>query len=137
MIKIIVLLKKRSDLTMAQFREHYERSHAVLAMRHFGHLWVEYRRNYPVSSGSFSAADPDHVPDPANDNLVEYDAVTEIVMRDQAAFDEMLRILNEPETRLMFSEDEARFTDRERSRFTICEVVQSQAYIQWTADTVA
>lgn len=130
MIKLIVMLKKRPDLTTAQFRAHYENSHAVLAMRYFGHLWVEYRRNYPVSSVNFSAMDAGRNPRP-DDHRIEFDAVTEIVMPDQAAFDEMLRLLNEPETRRLFSEDEMRFADRDASRFTVCEVMQSQAYIQW------
>jgi hypothetical protein len=131
MIKLVILLKKRADLTMEQFRHHYETSHAYHAMRHFGHLWVEYRRNYPVSSSSFAAADEGAEIDPSEDAVPAFDAVTEIVLRDQAAFDEFLRLLAVPETRRFFSEDEARFTDRKRSRFMVCDVVQSQAWIQW------
>lgn len=129
MIKIVVLLKKREGMTAAEFRHHYETRHAVLAMRHFGHLWVEYRRNYPISSASFES----HAEDAEVAATPEYDAVTEIVMRDQAAFDEFLRLLAVPETRKLFSDDEARFADRRRSKFTVCEVVQSQAYIAWPA----
>jgi EthD domain len=128
MIKLVIMLKKKAGLTTEQFRQHYENSHAVYAMRYFGHLWVEYRRNYPIQSSSFAAhADDDSTS--AGENA--YDAITEIVMRDQAAFDEMLRILSEPETRKLFSEDEERFTDRNLSRFTVCDVVQSGAYINW------
>lgn len=131
MIKLVILLKKRSDLSTEQFRHHYETSHAVHAMRHFGHLWLEYRRNYPIASSSFAAADVDSDIDPVTDSVPEYDAVTEIVMRNQAAFDEFMRLLAVPETRRLFSEDEVRFTDRKRSKFTVCEVVQSQAHIHW------
>jgi hypothetical protein len=126
MIKLVILLKKRADMTTEQFRHHYETSHAYRAMRHFGHLFVEYRRNYPVSSSSFDAADQNADIDPAVDSVPEYDAVTEIVLQDQEAFDEFLRLLAVPETRRFFSEDEARFTDRRRSKFTVCEVVQSK-----------
>ena len=126
MIKLVILLKKRSDVTTEQFRHHYETSHAYHAMRHFGHLFVEYRRNYPISSSSFAAADERADIDPAVDSVPEFDAVTEIVLQDQAAFDEFLRLLAVPETRRFFSEDEARFTDRVRSKFTVCEVVQSK-----------
>jgi hypothetical protein len=131
MIKLMILLKKRADLTVDQFRHHYETSHARHAMRHFGHLWVEYRRNYPVSSSSFAAVDEGADVDPALDAVPDFDAVTEIVLRDQPAFDEFLRLLAVPETRRLFSEDEARFTDRKRSKFMVCDVVQSQAWIQW------
>jgi len=126
MIKLVVLLKRRADLTTEQFRHHYETSHAVLAMRYFGHLLVEYRRNYPISSSSFAAGDAENDLDPAVDSIPEFDAVTEIVMPDRAAFDEFLRILGDPPIRRLFSEDEARFTDRKRSRFTVCEVVLSK-----------
>jgi hypothetical protein len=126
MLKLVILLKKRADVTTEQFRHHYESSHAYHAMRHFGHLFVEYRRNYPISSSSFAAADEHSDIDPAVDSVPEYDAVTEIVLQDQAAFDEFLRLLAVPETRRFFSEDEARFTDRRRSKFTVCEVVQSK-----------
>ena len=126
MIKLVILLKKRSEVTTEQFRHHYETSHAYHAMRHFGHLFVEYRRNYPISSSSFAAADEGADIDPAVDSVPEFDAVTEIVLQDQAAFDEFLRLLAVPETRRFFSEDEARFTDRRRSKFTVCDVVQSK-----------
>ena len=126
MIKLVILLKKRADVTTEQFRHHYETSHAYHAIRCFGHLFVEYRRNYPISSSSFAAADEASDIDPAVDSVPEFDAVTEIVLQDQAAFDEFLRLLAVPETRRFFSEDEARFTDRRRSKFTVCEVIQSK-----------
>jgi hypothetical protein len=135
MIKLVILLKKREGMTSEQFRQHYENSHAYHAVRHFGHLWVEYRRNYPLSSSSFAAADG--AIDSAVDSVPDYDAVTEIVLRDQAALDEFLRLLSMPETRAFFSEDEARFTDRERSKFMVCDVVQSGAHIQWPASKPA
>jgi hypothetical protein len=45
MIKLVILLRKRADLTTEPFRHRHETSHARQALRHFGRLWVEYYRN--------------------------------------------------------------------------------------------
>ncbi len=46
MYKIIHLIKRKSHLTHDQFRKHFERSHAAMAIKYCGHLFSEYRRNY-------------------------------------------------------------------------------------------
>ncbi|RJG03174.1 EthD domain-containing protein [Noviherbaspirillum sedimenti] len=116
MIKFIVMLKKRADLTTEQFRDYYESTHAVHAVDKLGHLWAEYRRNYPLQSFSMASGEP---------AAFEYDAITEIVFKDQAAFDEMMRITSEPETKRFFAEDEAKFLDRDACRHLICNVAHS------------
>lgn len=116
MIKFIVMLKKRADLTTEQFRDYYEGTHAVHAVRVFGHFWVEYRRNYPLQTFSMASGEP---------ATREYDAITEMTFKDQAAFDEMMRLVSVPETRQFFAEDEAKFLDREACRHVICDVAQS------------
>lgn len=116
MIKFIVMLKKRADLTTEQFREYYESTHAVHAVRVLGHLWSEYRRNYPLQTVSMASGEP---------AAFEYDAITEIIFKDQAALDEMIRITSEPEIRRFFAEDEAKFLDRHACRHVIADVAQS------------
>jgi hypothetical protein len=46
MYKVIHLIKRKSHLTHEQFREHFERSPAAMALKYCGHLFSEYRRNY-------------------------------------------------------------------------------------------
>ena len=119
MIKIVVLIKKRADMTTEQFRAYYEDSHTAHALRHLGHLFVEYRRNYPV----FTARVDGKNVEGSTDRLA-YDVITEIVLRDQAALDEYFRILNQPDVSKFLNEDVEKFADSAASWFTICEVEQ-------------
>ena len=41
MYKVIHLVKRKSHLTHEQFREHFERSHAAMALKFCGHLFSE------------------------------------------------------------------------------------------------
>ena len=131
MIKIIALIKKRADLTAEQFRSHYENNHVNYGMRFFGHLFAEYRRNYPVSVTSFTARDEGKSQNSSEEGGCGYDVVTEIVLKDQLAVEELIKILDQPEVSKFLAEDEARFCDRAASKFVVCDVEQSLAYIQW------
>ena len=51
-IKVIAMVKRRPDLTPAQFRDGYENSHSRIAVELFGHLWLDYRRNYLTAGRS-------------------------------------------------------------------------------------
>lgn len=51
MYKVMWLMKRKAHLTHEEFREHFERSHAPMAQKFAGHLFAEYRRNYPCRSG--------------------------------------------------------------------------------------
>ena len=61
------------------------------------------------------------------ENSVEdsYDAVTEIWFRDQAAVDEMARIINIPENNRLILEDEEKFQDRLKTRLLMVEEVDN------------
>ena len=52
-IKVIVMLKRKPGLSPEEFRHKYETGHAPLAVKLFGHLWTEYRRNYLGAANSF------------------------------------------------------------------------------------
>ena len=41
MYKVIHLVKRKSHMTHEQFREHFERSHAAMALKFCGHLFSE------------------------------------------------------------------------------------------------
>ena len=50
MYKVMWLLKRKAGISHAQFREHYENSHAKLAHKYIGHLMLEYKRNYKTET---------------------------------------------------------------------------------------
>ena len=46
MYKVLHFIKRKPHMTHEQFKEHFERSHAAMALKFCGHLFSEYRRNY-------------------------------------------------------------------------------------------
>ena len=121
MKKFIFLAKRREGMTHEQFREHYENSHAQLALKHFGKLLINYRRNYvrhvsgiPTPTGAPSVA-PDF----------DYDVITEFTLIDDAAHAEWERLVGDPELSLILAEDEARFIDRKDFLMIDCEEVDT------------
>lgn len=100
---VFVLLKRKPGMSFAEFREHYEGSHAKLGEKYFGHLFKSYRRHYiPAGTRLSDGA--------AVENA--YDCLTELVFREPGGYDELKRIAGDPEVRRVLVEDEARFLDR-------------------------
>jgi len=128
MIAMILLLKRKPGMTREQFRQHYETSHVMLAKKHVGHLFHDYRRHYV---GDVIAMRGEEVVV----NGVEegaYDVITKIVFRDQAALDEFWRIYAIPEVFAELRADEQAFLDMPTMRVNICEEVRT-----WTAADLA
>ena len=126
MVTMILLLKRRSDMTHEEFRHYYENGHAMMAKKYFGHLFMDYRRHYvqrtrgsrnPDESGALRTREED-----------SYDAITKFDFKDQAGLDEFDRIASLPEVAVDLRQDEANFLDREAIRVSICEEVRT-----WTA----
>ena len=124
MYKVLWLLRRKPGISHAQFREHYENSHAMLAHEYIGHLMLDYKRNYktetwgggvPTESGggAFGPVDWD------------YDCVTEWVMPDEAAFDQINRIFADPVIGKIFHDDEENFLDRGSVMLIKCEMVDT------------
>lgn len=123
MFKVMWLLKRKPGITHEQFRTHYERSHVVMAHKYIGHLLVEYKRNYKTETwgggvpteqgGGFGPVD------------WPYDCVTEWVMPDEAAFNEINRIFADPVIGKKFHDDEEHFLDREAVLLIKCDVVDT------------
>ncbi|MGQ2933590.1 MAG: EthD domain-containing protein [Sphingopyxis sp.] len=107
--KVISLLKARADISRADFIEYYETRHAPLVRELMPNI-IGYRRNYVQADGgiAFELA-------PAFD----YDAITEILFRDRAAYDEALAVLMSPANAARMAEDEERFLDRNRTRMVV------------------
>lgn len=121
-IKILWMLKRKPGITPAQFREHYERSHAAIARKYVGHLLMSYTRNYQTEAWGGTATDPAGF----RQRPFDYDCITELIVADEATVDEMGRIFSEPEASAALIEDELKFLDREATVMLRCEAVVDQ-----------
>jgi EthD domain len=115
--KMIILIKKKKGMSREDFIHHYETSHSVIGRRLLGHLWTKYVRNYPLSLMEYQP----------EENSVDdsYDAVTEIWFKDEAAIEEMARIINIPENNKIILEDEEKFQERKLTRLLMVEEVDT------------
>lgn len=114
-MKVMLLLKRKAGLTPQQFRDYYETSHVALAHKYLGHLFQDYRRNYAQPIGEQLG----EAPNPAVSDS-PYDAITEIWLKDAAAWDEMQRITADPVIGKIFMDDEENFLDRPALRIFPC-----------------
>ena len=115
MFKIMWLLKRKPGISFEQFRDHYEASHSVLGQKYFGHLIHSYQRNYDLGAQS-------EKPGPKSSG---YDCITEWVLPDEEALDELFRLLVDPEIGPIFREDEAKFLDSSETRLVRCDPVDT------------
>ncbi|MGN7931732.1 EthD domain-containing protein [Sphingopyxis sp. 22461] len=121
-MKIIVTIQRKPGMTSAAFRDHYERSHVALAHKYLGHLFTDYRRNYVLQE------DEDGTPSPSNSDAT-CDVVTEIWLRDEAAWTEFRQILADPEIGAIFREDETHFMLQSQLTVFPVEEVRSPAEV--------
>lgn len=117
-IKIIVMVRRKPGLTPQEFRDGYENSHSRIAVELFGHLWIDYRRNYLLEGRSF---EPGAHGSTGGPDAIGFDAVSEYVLRDAAAEAEMSRIARENWD--MIKEDEARWFDQEHCWTVTCDTM--------------
>ena len=108
MINITLLLKRKPGTSKDDFRRDYE-NHAEIAMKHLGHLYVRYLRNYTIAQGAH-AGNTSAAKDPHAETM--YDAITTITLESREALAEMQRIASSPEIFQEFIEDEERWLDR-------------------------
>lgn len=107
-VQVVLCITRRPDITHEQFREHYENSHAPLAMSHMGHLVQDYKRYYAHSRLPT-------IDEAANGITVAertYDAITVLTFANTADREEFFRIAMSPGIGEQFAEDEAKFMDR-------------------------
>jgi hypothetical protein len=120
MYKVLHFIKRKDHLTHEQFRDHFERSHAPMALKFCGHLFLEYRRNYvgTVFTGGDSR-DPDSG---YGRREWDWDLISEWILPSEDALHEIYRIMQEPGIDHLFREDEDRFIDRRATVTAPCEV---------------
>jgi hypothetical protein len=105
-MKMIVLFRRKSELTPEQFREHYEQRHAPLALKLFPYI-EDYRRNYIRHDQVHRRADG--TPLAAG---LDFDAITEITFAAKSDYDRMVRDMTDAAIREQVVTDELRFLDR-------------------------
>lgn len=115
MFRIMWLLKRKPGITHEQFRRHYETSHAVLGQKYFGHLILSYKRNYDAAKQAGNA-----------DTFLasrqsDYDCVTEWILESEAAFEECMGLMANPEIGKLFLDDEEHFLDSAATRLVRCD----------------
>lgn len=120
MYKVLHFIKRKDHLTHEQFKAHFERSHAAMALKFCGHLFTEYRRNYVnmVFTGGDSR-EPD-----SGYGLREWDwdLISEWILPSEDALGEIYRIMQEPGIDALFRDDEDRFIDRRATVTVPCDV---------------
>ena len=112
MPKVVLLMKRKAGLSLAEFKDYYERNHVPLSKRLLGDYMLDYRRNY--RSGGIAT----EVTDAPGDS--DFDVITEIWYADQAAMEAMWARAREPEIAAQIDADGARFMDPEM-RFHIVD----------------
>ena len=110
MYKVMHFIKRKKHFTHEQFKEHFERSHAAMALKFCGHLFTNYQRNYVnmVWTGGDSRQEN------SGFGLREWDwdLISEWTMPNEEAYQEILRIMQVPGIDELFHADEDRFIDR-------------------------
>jgi hypothetical protein len=123
MYKVIHLIKRKSHLTHEQFREHFERSHAAMALKFCGHLFSEYRRNYvQVVMGGGDARQPGSGYGPMT---WQWDLLSEWILPREDNLHEIYRIMQSPGIKQLFEQDEERLIDRKATVSMPCTVFDS------------
>ncbi|MCW1428880.1 EthD domain-containing protein [Novosphingobium sp. JCM 18896] len=120
MYKVLHFIKRKPHLTHAQFKAHFERSHAAMALKFCGHLFADYRRNY-VDTAWFGGDSRVAGSGYAQQDWT-WDLISEWILPSEEALQEIYRIMQEPDKDHLFRADEDRFIDRTATVTVICDV---------------
>lgn len=102
-ITVLTLLKRRADMTKADFIAYYETHHRLIGEKVLSPWAIRYERKHlhPLDG---------------TDMDFDFDVAMEIEFPDEAAVAECFAAMADPETRRMITEDEERLFDRSRIR---------------------
>ena len=104
MIKVIILVKRKAGMSMADFKDYYENHHSVRGTRNFPGM-ASYTRNYltPIGNGSGTAEEP------------PFDCVTETCFETEEDYRRaMAHFAEDPATAEAHFADEENLFDRSR-----------------------
>jgi uncharacterized protein (TIGR02118 family) len=108
MLKVLVLIRKKSGLGRQEFIDYYENRHVPLITRLLGRFFVDYRRNFIDLDAS--PADPPG-----------FDVLTEMWVQDRATLDALFTAAAEPALAAEIAADEEKFVDRSSVRIWVAE----------------
>lgn len=115
MVKVMMLLRKRKDLTREQFMDYYSNHHVPFMSKLLPKGAAVHRRNFIVppqpAAGGPSIAQGDN----------EYDAIVEIFYEDMETVHGVARALADPELRRKMEADEDNFLERGSIRRFVVE----------------
>jgi hypothetical protein len=120
MYKVLHFIKRKPHMTHEQFKTHFERSHAAMALKFCGHLYSEYRRNY-IETAWFGGDARDESSGYRQQDWT-WDLISEWILPNAEALEEIYRIMQEPGKRELFHADEDRFIDRTETVTVTCDV---------------
>ncbi len=108
MIKMVTVMVRKRGMPREEFISYYENHHVPLSLSLFPQI-KKMARNYP-STDNF------HYIGKAGAPTVPFDVVTEHWFEDKAAYDEMMaQFASDPEKFRRSSEDEEKFSDKQRT----------------------
>jgi uncharacterized protein (TIGR02118 family) len=111
MFKVIIMIKRKSGMSMDDFINYYETKHAPLGASKVPNI-KRYIRHFirPYGNEIYSA-----------DKEPSYDVLTELWFDDEADFERGMAYLSEPETAAIIAADEEKLFDRSSIRFMTME----------------
>jgi len=120
MFKVLHFIKRKPHLTHEQFKDHFERSHAAMALKFCGHLFTAYQRNY--FSTVYAGGDSRQPDSGYGEKPAQWDLISEWILPNEAALHEIYRIMQTPGIDELFHADEDRFIDRTATMTIHCDV---------------
>lgn len=109
MIKTIALLKRRSGMSVADFRHYYETRHVSLGLKYTRPEALRYTRRYLSAPEGADGQDPD------------FDVAMELWFADKAAMDRVFQRLQRADIAAEIAADEEQLFDRARTRFLVID----------------
>lgn len=106
--KILIFLKRRPGMSVAEFRDYYENVHARLGEKYSGSGLVRYQRRYVEALAVQGTPDSDQLP---------CDVITELWFKDRAVFEGMKAFTAKGQLPSDVLEDELRLFDRAQTRY--------------------
>jgi uncharacterized protein (TIGR02118 family) len=107
MFKLVMLIRKRADLTREQFIDYYDNHHVPLMHRIQPCGAAVHRRNFVV---------------PGAAGTTDYDVISEVFYEDAATAASAAKALDDPELRRQMLEDENNFIEPGSIRRFVVEV---------------
>lgn len=109
MIKTLTLLKRRPDMSVADFRSYYESQHVLLGLKYTRPEALRYTRRYLTTPGG------------SQDNDACFDVAMELWFADRDALERVLQRLQQPAIAAEIAADEALLFDRQQTRFLVID----------------